>query len=263
MPRGPRSGHTGPSPVLDLTATPSPQGRRPWRRCCLQTSCCRTRLCCSSAPLLLLLLLLPDPPLLFLCSLATPPPPAAGPVWAQLPTLTPAVPRRTCTCPSRVRPWLAPCLLRLSAPDQPPPPAAHAGPPPGPPHAGPCCPRAGPRQAAAPELHPHAPALHAELRRAHTRAYALQPTSSRACSSAAGPLQRHLHAPPVLCCAARIHAGPPRGGREAGEKSPEKRRCRWGKRKDAREMENREGREIEFSKDLYVNLENCRDLLVK
>jgi hypothetical protein len=36
-PRGPRSGRTGPPPVLDLTATPSPQGRRSWSRRCWST----------------------------------------------------------------------------------------------------------------------------------------------------------------------------------------------------------------------------------
>jgi hypothetical protein len=34
-------------------------------------------------------------------------------------------------------------------------------------------------------------------------------------------------------------------------------------KKNGRERKNRGGREIEFPKDLCVNLENCRDLSVK
>jgi hypothetical protein len=56
-------------------------------------------------------------------------------------------------------------------------------------------------------------------------------------------------------------AAPMEGGR--GKKIPGQRCRRWGKRKDARERENREEGEIGLPKDLCANLENCRDLLVK
>jgi hypothetical protein len=36
-----------------------------------------------------------------------------------------------------------------------------------------------------------------------------------------------------------------------------------GEKKNGREKKNRGGREIELSKDLCTNLENCRDLSVK
>jgi hypothetical protein len=75
------------------------------------------------------------------------PPPVAEPA------LAPALPHRSRARPNRVRSLPASHLAYN----------ARVRPPPGTPHAGSCCPRASPRQTAAPELHPHAPVLHAPL----------------------------------------------------------------------------------------------------
>jgi hypothetical protein len=59
-------------------------------------------------------------------------------------------------------------------------------------------------------------------------------------------------------------AGAPLGAvASAGQKRERERDAREDKIERERERKNREGREIEFPKDLCANLENCRDLSVK
>jgi hypothetical protein len=203
-------------------AASGPRGRRFGRCCCLFT---------REGVLDAMLLadkLLPNPPLLLLCSRARASAArTSAPCSSRLP-LEQSSPRPSAPCYSSWR--AAPARPRSYSFSS-------------------CCRTRGPSFPRSPRpCRAAVPPAHAGLRATTGRPrgrkpWALPPLArGRSAPGAAAPTQARR--------TARIHAGLKRaeGGRQG--KTPRKRRRRWGKRKDAKERENREEGEMEFSQGL-------------